>query len=427
MSLHPDTLAVHAGQEEADPATNSRAVPIYQTASYVFDDTEHAADLFALRVPGNIYTRITNPTQSIFEARVNALEGGVGALATASGAAAITYAVLNLTYAGDNIVALSTLYGGTYALFAHTLAQYGIEARFVDPAKPEDLASHVDDKTKLVFGETIGNPAINVIDLDAWSAAAHALGLPLVIDATVTTPLLAKVFEHGADIAVHSATKYIGGHGTSIGGVIVDSGKFDWAAHSDRFPGLTKPDPAYHGAVWTDAAGPAAFIIRARTVLLRNTGAALSPFNSWLFLQGLETLHLRIERHSANALAVANHLQDHEKVAWVNYPGLESSPYKTIADRLFTGRGYSGILAFGLNAGREAGAKFIESLGLFSHLANIGDAKSLAIHNATTTHSQLNEDELRAAGVAPEMVRLSIGIENVNDLIADLDQALAKL
>jgi len=427
MSLHPDTLAVHAGQEEADSATNARAVPIYQTTSYVFDDTEHAADLFALRVPGNIYTRIMNPTQSVFETRLTALEGGVGALATASGAAAITYAVLNLTYAGDNIVALSTLYGGTYALFAHTLAQYGIEARFVDPEKPEELARYVDDKTKLVFGETIGNPAINVVDLDAWSAAAHALGLPFIVDHTVPTPILSKAFDHGVDVIVHSATKYIGGHGTSVGGIIVDSGTFDWAAHADRFPGLTKPDPAYHGVVWTEAAGTAAYIIRARTVLLRNTGAAVSPFNAWLFLQGLETLHLRIERHSANALAVAKYLEGHEKVSWVSYPGLESSPYKAVADRIFNGRGYGGLLAFGLKDGRAAGAKFIEALGLFSHLANIGDAKSLAIHNATTTHSQLNDEELAAAGVPPEAVRLSLGIENVDDLIADLDQALAQL
>ncbi len=427
MSLHPDTLAVHAGQEDADPATNARAVPIYQTTSYVFDDTEHAADLFALRVPGNIYTRIMNPTQSVFETRVAALEGGVGALATASGAAAVTYSVLNLTYSGDNIVALSTLYGGTYALLAHTLAQYGIEARFVDPSKPEELAQYVDDKTKLVYGETIGNPAINVIDLDAWSAAAHALGLPFIVDATVTTPILAQVFDHGVDVAVHSATKYIGGHGTSMGGVIVDSGNFDWAAHAERFPGLTGPDPAYHGVVWTEAVGNQAYIVRARTVLLRNTGAAVSPFNAWLFLQGLETLHLRIERHSTNALAVAKHLEQHPKVAWVTYPGLESSPYKAIADRVLTGRGYGGILAFGLKDGRNAGATFIESLQLFSHLANIGDTKSLAIHSATTTHSQLNDEELVAAGVPPEMVRLSIGIENVDDLIADLDQALAQL
>jgi len=324
-------------------------------------------------------------------------------------------------------VALSTLYGGTYALFAHTLAQYGIEARFVDPEKPEELAQHVDAKTKLVFGETIGNPAINVVDLDAWSSAAHALGLPFIVDNTVPTPLLAHVFDHGVDVAVHSATKYIGGHGTSIGGVIVDSGNFDWTAHADRFPGLTGPDPAYHGVVWTDAVGPAAYIIRARTVLLRNTGAAISPFNSWQLLQGLETLHLRIERHSQNALAVAKYLEGHDKVAWVNYPGLDSSPSKAVADRVLTGRGYGGILAFGLKAGREGGSTFIEALQLFSHLANIGDAKSLAIHNATTTHSQLTEEELVAAGVAPEMVRLSVGIEHIDDLIADLDQALAQL
>jgi O-acetylhomoserine (thiol)-lyase len=424
MSLHPDTVAVHAGQEQADPATNARAVPIYQTSSYVFNDTQHAADLFALRVPGNIYSRIMNPTQDVFEQRVNALEGGVGALATSAGAAAITYAVLNLTYAGDNIVALSTLYGGTYALFAHTLAQYGIEARFVDPEKPEDLGQYVDAKTRLVFGETIGNPAINVIDLDAWSAAAHSFGLPFLVDNTVSTPILARVFDHGVDVSIHSATKYISGHGTLIAGVLVDSGKFDWAANSERFPGLTKPDPAYHGAVWTEAAGPAAYVIRARTVLLRNTGAAITPVNSWLALQGLETLPLRIERHSQNALAVAKHLESHPKVAWVKYPGLDSSPYKAIADRVLTGRGYGGVLSFGLKAGRAAGATFIEALGLFSHLANIGDVKSLAIHNATTTHSQLTETELLEAGVAPEMVRLSVGIEHIDDLIADLDQAL---
>ncbi|MFT3969795.1 MAG: O-acetylhomoserine aminocarboxypropyltransferase/cysteine synthase [Micropruina sp.] len=425
MAYQPETLAVHAGQEDADPATNSRAVPIYQTTSYVFDDTEHAANLFALKVPGNIYTRIMNPTQSVFETRMTALEGGVGALATASGASAITYAVLNLTYAGDNIVALSTLYGGTYALFAHTLPQFGIEVRFVDPEKPDELAQHVDDKTKLVFGETIGNPQVNVVDLDAWSAAAHALGLPFIVDNTVPTPYLCRVFDHGVDIAVHAATKYIGGHGTSIGGVIVDSGNFDWAAHADRFPGLTQPDHAYHEVVWTEAAGNLAYIIRARTVLLRNTGAAVAPLNSWLFLQGLETLHLRMERHSSNALAVAKHLEAHPAVAWVNYPGLESSPWYETAQRLLP-RGASGIVSFGLKAGREGGSTFVESLELFSHLANIGDAKSLVIHSASTTHSQLTEDELVTAGVAPEMVRLSIGIENVDDLIADLDQALAQ-
>ncbi len=425
MTYRPETLAVHAGQEQADPTTNARAVPIYQTTSYVFDSTEHAADLFALRVPGNIYTRIMNPTQSVFEDRMTQLEGGVGALAVASGSSAVTYAVLNLTYAGDNIVALSTLYGGTYALFAHTLPQFGIEVRFVDPSKPEELAAHVDEKTKLVFGETVGNPAINVVDLAAWSKAAHDQGLPFIVDNTAPTPYLCRPFESGVDVVIHSATKYIGGHGTSIGGVIVDAGSFDWAAHSDRFPGLTQPDPAYHGVVWTEAVGNLAYIIRARTVLLRNTGAAVTPMNSWLFLQGLETLHLRMERHSDNALAVAKHLQSHPAVSWVNYPGLDESPNKAIADSIFTGRGYGGLVSFGIKGGREAGQGFIEALGLFSHLANIGDAKSLAIHNATTTHSQLTADELAAAGVPEDMVRLSVGIEHVEDLIADLDQALA--
>lgn len=420
----PETLLVHAGQEEADSATNSRAVPIYQTTSYTFDDTEHAAALFSLQTPGNIYSRIMNPTSSVFEDRMTQLEGGVGALATASGAAAITYAVLTLAGAGDNIVALSTLYGGTFALFAHTLPQFGVEVRFVDPEDPSALAALVDDRTRLVFGETIGNPKINVIDLDAWSAAAHEQGLPFVVDNTVATPYLCRVFDHGVDISVHSATKYIGGHGTSVGGVIIDSGKFDWTAHAERFANLTGPDGAYHGVVWTDAVGPAAFIIRARTVLLRNTGATQAPLNSWLFLQGLESLHLRMERHSQNALRIAEHLQQHRSVGWVNYPGLADSPYKQIADRVLTGHGYSGLVSFGLKAGRAAGATFVESLELFSHLANIGDAKSLAIHNATTTHSQLTEAELEAAGVPADMVRLSIGIENVDDLIADLDQAL---
>ena len=425
MTYRPETLAVHAGQEEADPATNARAVPIYQTTSYVFNDTEHAANLFALAEPGNIYTRIMNPTQSVFEERIAQLEGGVGALAAASGSSAITYAVLNLTYASDNIVAVSTLYGGTYALFAHTLPQFGIEVRFVDPEKPEELAAAVDEKTKLVFAETVGNPKINVVDIAAWAEASHALGLPLIVDNTAPTPYLSRVLDLGADVAVHSATKYIGGHGTSIGGVIVDAGRFDWAAHAERFPGLTQPDGAYHGVVWTDAVGPLAYIIRARTVLLRNTGAAIAPLNSWLFLQGLETLHLRMERHSSNALAVAQFLEGHDAVSWVSYPGLESSPYKEIADRTFTGKGYGGLLSFGLKSGRDGGKRFIESLELFSHLAIIGDAKSLAIHNATTTHSQLTPEELEAAGVPEDMVRLSIGIENVEDIIADLEQALA--
>ena len=426
MTYRPETLAVHAGQETADSATNARAVPIYQTTSYVFDDAQHAADLFALARPGNIYTRLMNPTQSVLEARVNALEGGVGALATASGAAAITYAVLNLTYSGDNIVALSTLYGGTYALFAHTLKQFGIEARFVDPGKPEELAQHVDAHTKLVFGETVGNPALNVIDLDAWSEAAHALGLPFIVDNTVPTPHLTRVFDHGVDISVHSATKYLGGHGTSLGGVLVDSGRFDWAAHSDRFPGLTQPDAAYHGVVWTDAAGPAAYVIRARTVLLRNTGAAIAPMNSFLLLQGIETLHLRMERHSENALAVANFLTAHPKVSWVNYPGLESSPTHEIATRVLKG-GFGGLVSFGVQGGRESGTGLVEALELFSHLANIGDAKSLAIHNASTTHSQLSDEELASAGVPAEMVRLSVGIEHIDDILADLTQALDRI
>lgn len=424
MTYRPETLAVHAGQEQADPATNARAVPIYQTTSYVFNDTEHAANLFALAEPGNIYSRIMNPTQSVFEERVAQLEGGVGALAVASGSAAITYAVLNLTYAGDNIVAISTLYGGTYALFAHTLPQYGIEVRFVDPEKPEDLAKHVDENTKLVFAETIGNPKINVVDTRAWADAAHEHGLPLIIDNTVTTPYLERVFDHGADVAVHSATKYIGGHGTSIGGVIVDSGNFDWDAHAARFPGLTGPDKAYHGVVWTEAVGNLAYIIRARTVLLRNTGAAIAPLNSFLFLQGLETLHLRLERHSDNALAVAKYLQGHDAVEWVSYPGLDDSPYKALADRLFTGKGYGGLVSFGLKSGRDGGKRFIESVELFSHLVNIGDAKSLAVHNATTTHSQLTPEELEAAGVTEDLVRLSVGIENIEDILADLEQAL---
>ena len=424
MTHRPETLAVHAGQEAADPTTNARAVPIYQTTSYVFNDTEHAANLFALAEPGNIYTRIMNPTQSVFEDRINQLEGGVGALAVASGSSATFYSVLNLTYAGDNIVAISTLYGGTYALFAHTLPQFGIEVRFVDPTRPEELPAAVDEKTKLVFAETVGNPKINVVDLAAWADAAHARGLPLIVDNTTPTPYLVRPFDHGADVIVHSATKYIGGHGTSIGGVIVDSGKFDWAAHAERYPGLTTPDPAYHGAVWTEAAGELAYIIRARTVLLRNTGAAITPMNSWLFLQGLETLHLRMERHSTNALAVAQYLQDHESVAWVAYPGLEGDPDKEVADRIFTGRGYGGLVSFGVKSGRDGGRRFVEALELFSHLANIGDAKSLAIHNATTTHSQLTPEELDNAGVPEDLVRLSVGIEHVDDLIADLDQAL---
>ncbi len=423
-TLRPETKALHAGQSP-DPTTNAVAVPIYQTTSYAFNDAQHAQDLFALAVPGNIYTRIMNPTSNVLEERIAALEGGIAALAVASGQAAVLYSVLNVTRAGDNIVSVSTLYGGTYNLFAHTLPQYGIEVRFVDPDQPEELAQHVDDKTRLVFGETIGNPRLNVVDIRAWADAAHALGLPLIVDNTVPTPILCRVLDLGADVAVHSATKFIGGHGTSIGGLIVDAGRFDWPAHSDRFPGLTKPDPSYHGVVWSDALGPAAYIGRARTVLLRNMGAAISPFNSFLLLQGLETLPLRIERHASNALAVARHLQSHDAVQWVNYPGLEGSSYHEIAQRTLTG-GYGALVTFGVAGGLEAGRAFIESLELFSHLANIGDAKSLAIHNASTTHSQLSEEELAAAGVAPDAVRLSVGIEHIDDLLADLDQALTR-
>lgn len=422
-NYRPETIALHGGQQP-DSATNARAVPIYQTTSYVFDDVQHGADLFALAKPGNIYTRIMNPTWDVLEQRLALLEGGPAALVTASGMAATTYAVLNIAGAGDNIIAVSQLYGGTYNLFAHTLPQYGIEVRFVDADDPDAVARVADDKTKLVFGETIGNPKLNVLDIPKWADAAHAAGLPLVVDNTVATPVGARLFEQGADIAVHSLTKFLGGHGTSIGGAIVDSGNFDWSAHPDRFPTLAKPDPSYHGVVWTDAAGPVAYVLRARTVLLRNTGAALSPFNAFLILQGVETLTLRMERHNANALAVAKHLEAHPAVEWVSYPGLESSPYHEVAQRVLKG-GASALVTFGVKGGFEAGRTFIEGLNVFSHLANIGDAKSLAIHNASTTHSQLNEEELAAAGVTPDTVRLSVGIEHIDDILADLDQALA--
>ncbi len=423
-SPRPETISLHGGQVP-DPTTKARAVPIYQTVGYAFDDTQHAEDLFGLAVPGNIYTRIMNPTWDVLEQRIAALEGGIAAVVTASGQSAVTYSVLNVTRTGDNIVALSTLYGGTYNLFAHTLPQYGIEVRFVDPDSPGDLAAHVDDKTKLVFAETIGNPRVNVVNLDAWSEAAHALGLPLVLDNTVPTPILTRGSDHGADVVVHSLTKFIGGHGTSIGGAVVDNGTFDWTAHADRYPGLTTPDPSYHGVVWSDALGPAAYIGRVRTVLLRNTGAALSPFNAFLFLQGIETLPLRMERHSENALAVAKHLEAHPEVTWTWYPGLPSFEYHEVAGRILKG-GYGAILTFGIKGGRDAGRKFIDSLELFTLMANIGDAKSLAIHPATTTHSQLNADELENAGVTQDMVRLSVGIEHIDDILADIDQALAK-
>jgi O-acetylhomoserine (thiol)-lyase len=423
-TYRPETVALHGGQSP-DPTTKARAVPIYQTTSFVFDDTQHAADLFALKVPGNIYSRIMNPTWDVLEQRLAQLEGGIAGLVTASGQAAVTYSVLNLARAGDNIISVSQLYGGTYNLFAHTLPQYGIEVRWADADDPDAVARLADARTRLVFGETIGNPRLNVLDVPAWAEAAHAQGLPLIVDNTVPTPITSRVLDLGADVAVHSLTKFIGGHGTSIGGALVDAGRFDWVANGARFPGLTEPDPSYHGVVWSDALGPAAYIGRVRTVLLRNTGAALSPFNAFLFLQGIETLALRIERHNANALRIAQWLHAHDDVAWVNYPGLEDDPYHEVAGRVLQG-GYGALITFGVKGGREAGRAFIEGLGLFSHLANIGDAKSLAIHNATTTHSQLSPDELAAAGVTEDTVRLSVGIEHVDDLIADLDQALTR-
>ncbi len=417
-----ETLAIHAGYSP-DPTTKAVAVPIYQTTSYAFDNTQHGADLFDLKVQGNIYTRIMNPTTAVLEQRVAELEGGIGGLALASGMAAITYAIQTIAQAGDNIVSVSTLYGGTYNLFAHTLPKQGIEVRFFDYRDPASLEKLIDDKTKLVFAETIGNPLGNVVDLEAISAIAHRHGVPVVVDNTVATPALMRPFEHGADIVVHSLTKYIGGHGTSIGGAIVDSGKFPWGEHAERFPLLNTPDPSYHGVNYVEALGAAAFIARARVVPLRNTGAAISPMNAFLILQGLETLPLRMERHSDNALAVAQYLEQHPKVKWVNYAGLSSHPQNGLIQKYLGGKA-SGILSFGVEGGAEAGARFIDALQLVTRLVNIGDAKSLACHPASTTHRQLNEEELAKAGVSVDMVRLSVGIEHVDDIIADLAQAL---
>lgn len=423
--MKQETLSIHGGYRP-DPTTKAVAVPLYQTTSYAFDNTQHGADLFDLKVQGNIYTRIMNPTTAVLEERLAQLEGGIGALALASGMAAITYAIQTIAEAGDNIVSVSTLYGGTYNFFAHTLPKQGIEVRFFDYRDPASLEKLIDSRTKLVFAETIGNPLGNVVDLAAISAAAHKHGVPVIVDNTVATPILSRPFEHGVDIVVHSLTKYIGGHGNSIGGVIVDSGKFPWAEHAARFPSLNTPDPSYHGVNYVEALGPAAYIARARVVPLRNTGAAISPFNSFLILQGLETLALRIERHSTNALAVANYLKQHPKVKWVRYAGLEDHPDHALVKKYLNGHA-SGILSFGVQDGREGGTRFIDALQLFTRLVNIGDAKSLACHPATTTHRQLNAEELARAGVSEDMVRLSVGIEHIDDLIADLGQALAKV
>jgi O-acetylhomoserine (thiol)-lyase len=428
-TLKPETIALHGGQKP-DPATNSRAVPIYQTTSYVFNDTAHAARLFGLQEFGNIYTRIMNPTTDVFEQRVAQLEGGSGALAMASGQAAETLALLNIARAGDEILSSASLYGGTYNLFHYTFPKMGIEVKFVDPKDPDSFRKALTKKTKAVFAESVGNPKLDTLDFAAVSKIAHDAGIPLVVDNTMPSPFLLRPFDHGADIVIHSATKFIGGHGTSIGGIVVDSGKFDWG--NGNFPEFTEPDPSYHGLKFWEVfgnfpgLGNVAFIIKLRVQLLRDLGPALSPFNAFQFLQGLETLHLRMERHSTNALAVGKFLEKHPNVSWVNYPGLPSHPSHGLAKRYHHRGLYGAILGFGIKGGVAAGKKFIESLKLFSHLANIGDAKSLVIHPASTTHQQLTPAEQLATGVTDDFVRLSVGIENVDDIIGDLDQALRK-
>jgi O-acetylhomoserine (thiol)-lyase len=416
-----ETLSLHAGQETADSATGARAVPIYQTTSYVFDSPEHAANLFALKQFGNIYTRIMNPTQDAFERRIAALEGGVGALATASGQAAETLAILNIAGLGDEVVSSASLYGGTYNLFHYTLPKLGITVRFVDSRDPENFRAAINDRTRVVYAETVGNPRLDTLDISAVANIAHEYGVPLMVDNTLPTPYLIQPLKHGADIVVHSTTKFIGGHGTAIGGAIVDSGKFDWT--NGRFPSFVEPDPSYHGLRYVEALGPLAYIIKARVQLLRDIGAATTPFNSWLFLQGLETLPVRMERHSQNALRIAEFLEGHPAVGWVSYPGLKSHPQHEIAAKYHT-HGYGAILGFGIKGGLEAGKQLIRHIELFSHLANVGDAKSLIIHPASTTHSQLTPDEQYETGVTPDFVRLSVGMETLDDLIDDLDQAL---
>ena len=418
-----ETIAVHGGYSP-DPTTRAVAVPIYQTTSYAFDDTQHGADLFDLKVQGNIYTRIMNPTQDVLEKRLAAMEGGIAALALASGQAAITYAIQTITEAGDNIVSAATLYGGTYNLFAHTLPQFGIEVRFADHRDPASFEQLIDARTKAVYVESIGNPLGNITDFEKIADIAHRHGVPLIVDNTVPTPFLLRPFEHGADIVVHSLTKYLGGHGNSIGGAIVDSGKFPWASHKERFRRLNEPDVSYHGVIYTEALGAAAYIGRARVVPLRNTGAAISPFNAFLILQGIETLALRMERITENTLKVAKYLQRHAKVKWVNYAGLEGHADYALAQKYLGGRP-SGILTFGVEGGGAGGARFQDALKLVTRLVNIGDAKSLACHPASTTHRQLSPAELAKAGVTEDTVRLSIGIEHIDDIVADLEQALA--
>ena len=421
--MKPETVAIHGGYT-TEPTTKAVAVPIYQTVAYEFDNAQHGADLFNLAVPGNIYTRIMNPTNDVLEQRIAQLEGGVAALAVSAGSAAVNYSIINLAEAGSNIVTVPLLYGGTYTLFKHMLPKLGIDVRFAADDSPASLEKLIDGKTAAVYCETIGNPAGNIPDLEAIADMSHSHGVPVVVDNTVPTPALMRPFDYGADISVHSLTKYIGGHGTTIAGMIVDSGNFPWADHADRFPMFSQPEPSYHGIVYTDALGPAAYIGRARTVALRNTGSALSPFNAFLILQGIQSLSLRMERHVENAMAVAAYLESHERVAWVSYPGLRSSPYYDLAQKYTDGKP-SALMTFGIKGGFEAGVQFYDALQIFKRLVNIGDAKSLAAHPASTTHRQLTDEELESAGVTPDMIRLCIGIEHIDDIIADLDQALA--
>ncbi|EEX34102.1 MULTISPECIES: O-acetylhomoserine aminocarboxypropyltransferase/cysteine synthase family protein [Vibrio] len=421
--MKDETLSIHFGYE-TDPTTKSVATPIYQTVAYEFDNAQHGADLFNLEVPGNIYTRIMNPTNDVLEKRMAALEGGIAGLVVSAGSAAINYAILTLAQAGDNIISTPQLYGGTYTLFAHMLPNQGIEVKFAKDDKPESLAELIDDNTKAIYCESIGNPAGNIIDLERVAELAHAKGVPVIVDNTVATPALCKPIEFGADIVVHSLTKYVGGHGTTLGGIIIDSGKFPWAHHKARFPVFNQPEPSYHGVVYTEAFGEAAFIGRARTVPLRNTGAALSPMNAFMLIQGLETLSLRMERHTENALKVAEFLNQHDKVSWVSYAGLPTSDHYPLAEKYMKGKP-SAILSFGLKDGYDAGVRFYDALKIFKRLVNIGDAKSLACHPASTTHRQLSEAEQQQAGVSPEMIRLSVGIEHIDDILADLEQALS--